>query len=103
MGSAIELSNVKDIALVLEDRCFVVVTIEVVRAREEGHDGWETCRPRLPVHPIARITTRVNIHEKAVNHGYTIPGVLSFVCSDDRQQLIPLQELCDRLITRRKC
>lgn len=82
MGSAIELSNVKDVTLVLEDGCLVVVTIEVVRARKEGHDGWETCRPRLSVHPIAIIMTRVNIHE-VVNHGRTIPGVLSFVCSDN--------------------
>jgi len=83
MGSAIELSNVKDVTLVLEDGCLVVVTIEVVRAGEESHDRWETCRPRLPVHPIAKITRRVNIREKVVNHGYTIPGVLSFMRSDD--------------------
>lgn len=102
MGSAIELSNVEDITLVLEDGRLVVVTIEVVGAREEGHDGRETCRPRLSVHPIAKIMMRVNIHDMIVNYGYTIPCVLSFVCSDDRQQLVPLQELRDCLITDRK-
>jgi len=70
MGSAIELPNVKDVTLVLEDGRLVVVAVEVVGAREEGHDGWETCRPRLSVHPIAKITTRVNIHGKVINHGY---------------------------------
>lgn len=64
MGSAIELPDVKDITLVLEDSCLVVVAVEVMGAREEGHDGWETCRPRLPVHPIAIITARVNVCEK---------------------------------------
>jgi hypothetical protein len=60
MGSAIELPDVKDVTLVLEDSCLVVVTVEVMRAREEGHDGWETCRPRLPVHPIAKITVKAS-------------------------------------------
>ena len=54
MGGAIELSDIEDIALVLEDSRLIVVTIEVVRTREEGHDGWETCRPRLSVHPVAK-------------------------------------------------
>ena len=61
MGGAIELPDIKDITLVLEDSRLVVVTIEVVRTREEGHDGWEACRPRLSVHPIAEITARVSI------------------------------------------
>jgi len=64
MGSAIELPDVKDITLVLEDSCLVVVTVEVMGTREEGHDRWETCRSRLPVHPIAIITARVNLCEK---------------------------------------
>ena len=64
MGSAIELPDIKHITLVLEDSCLVVVTVEVMRAREEGHDGWKTCRPRLPVHPIAKITARVNLCEE---------------------------------------
>jgi hypothetical protein len=64
MGGAIELADIKDITLVLEDGRLVVVTIEVVRAREEGHDGWEPRRPRLSVHPIAKITARINMCEK---------------------------------------
>jgi len=64
MGGAIKLSNIKDITFILEDGRLVVVTVEVVRAREEGHDGWETCRPRLSVHPIARITAKISLCEK---------------------------------------
>jgi hypothetical protein len=58
VGGTIELPDVKDIAFVLEDGSLVVVTVKVMRTREEGHNGWETCRPRLPVHPIAKVTTR---------------------------------------------
>ena len=82
MGSAIELPNVKYVTLILEDGCLVVVTIEVVRAREEGHDGWEACRPRLSVHPIAKMV-RVSTCWKVANRGYTVPSILSFVRSDD--------------------
>jgi len=64
MGGAIELPDVQDITLVLENSRFVVVTIEIVRAREESHDRWETCCPRLSVHPIAKITARVSTREK---------------------------------------
>ena len=56
MGGAIKLPDIKDIAFILEDSSLVVVTIEVVRARKEGHDGWETCRPRLSVHPDRKST-----------------------------------------------
>lgn len=64
MRSAIELPDVEDIALIFEDSCLIVVTVQVVRAREEGHDGGETCRSRLSVHPIAKTTERVNLCEK---------------------------------------
>lgn len=60
MGGTIELPDIKDITFILENSRLVVVTIEVVRAREKGHDGWETRGPRLSVHPIAKITARVN-------------------------------------------
>ena len=100
MGSAIELPDVKDIAFVLEDGCLVVVTVEVMWTREEGHNGWETCRPRLPIHPIAKITARINLRNVSVSIT-GVPSILSFVRSDDRQQLVPLQELCDCLITNR--
>ena len=64
MGSTIELPNVKDITFILEDSCLVVVTVEVVRAREEGHNGGKTRRPRLSIHPIAKTTEKVNLCEK---------------------------------------
>jgi len=65
MGSAIELPDVKDITFILEDSRLVVVTIEVMRAREEGHDGWETCCPRLTVHPVARRVGKVGLCEES--------------------------------------
>ena len=64
MGGTIELPNIKDITFILENSRLVVVTIEVVRAREKGHDRWETCRPCLSIHPIAKTTARVNLYHK---------------------------------------
>lgn len=63
MWSAVELPNVHHIALVLEHRRFVVVDIEVVRCREDRHDGGKTGGLCLTIHPIA--------------------GILCFVRSDD--------------------
>lgn len=74
MGSAIELPDVKNITFILKDSRLVVVTVEVMRAREESHDGWETCRPRLTVHPIAKITAGVNLCEKVINRVATYPA-----------------------------
>ena len=64
MRRAIELANVHHIVLVLQDRSFVVVDIEIVGGTEDGHDTWEACRPRLSVHPVA--------------------SILSLMCADDR-------------------
>ena len=55
MWCAIELSDVHHIVLVLQDRGFVVVYVEVIRGAEDGHDTWEACRPSLSVHPVASI------------------------------------------------
>jgi len=63
IGGVMKLSNVKDVILVLEDGRLVVM-VKVVRAREEGHDGWEAFYPRLSVHPITIITARVSVCEK---------------------------------------
>ena len=60
-----ELSNVHNVVLILQDCCLVIVHIQVVRCAEYGHDTGETSRPRLPVHAV--------------------PGILGFVCSDDRE------------------
>ena len=52
MRGAIELSDVHDIALVLQDGCFVVVYVEVVRGGEQGHHRREAGRPRLAIHTV---------------------------------------------------
>lgn len=54
MRSAVELPNVHDIALVLEHGRFVVVDVEVVGGREDGHDRGEACRFRLAIHAIPK-------------------------------------------------
>lgn len=78
MWARVELSDVQDVALVLEDGSFVVVDIKVVGRREEGHDRREPCRPSLAVH--------------------TVPGILRFVGSYDGKKLVALKELTCCLI-----
>lgn len=55
MGCAVELSDVHDIVLVLQDRSLVIVYVEVVRGREDGHHTRKACGPCLAVHSIASI------------------------------------------------
>lgn len=59
MGGAIELSDIHDVAFVLEHRGFVVVNVEVIRRREDGHHRWEPCRLCFTVHPVAEIHKNV--------------------------------------------
>ena len=59
MRGAIELSDVHDIALVLQDGCFVVVYVEVVGGREDCHYRRETCGFCLPVHSVAEYLSEV--------------------------------------------
>lgn len=72
MRRAVELSNIHHVILVLEHRCFVIVDIEVIGRAEDGHHTGESCRPGLAIHPITCI--------------------LSLVCSNNREQIILLQE-----------
>lgn len=67
-----ELSDVHNVVLVLQDSSLVVVHIEVVWCTEDGHDTRETRRPGLPVH--------------------SVPGILGFVRTDDRQKVILFEE-----------
>lgn len=64
MGGTVELPDIEHITLVLEDCRLVVVTVKVVWAREEGHNGWEARRPRLSIHPIAKIAARISVFEE---------------------------------------
>ena len=53
MRSAIELSNIHDIAFVFEHGCFVIVDIEIIRRRENSHNRREAGGLGFPVHPIS--------------------------------------------------
>ena len=72
MWCAVELSDVHHVVLVLQNRGFVVVYVEIVGCAKDGHDTWEACRPSLSVHPIA--------------------SILSLMGADDRQEVVLLQE-----------
>lgn len=58
MRTTVELSNVHDVVFIFEDSGFVVVNIEVVWCREDGHDGRESCSLGLSVHTISTLSER---------------------------------------------
>ena len=62
MGTAVELTDVHHIVLVLEHGSLVVVHIEIVGSREDGDERREPGGLAFSVHSVAR--------------------VLCFVCSD---------------------
>lgn len=72
MWRTVELSDVHNVVLILQDCGFVVVDVEVVWRAEDRHDTWESSRSGLPIHAIA--------------------GVLGLVSTNDRKQIILLQE-----------
>lgn len=53
MRRGVELSNIKNIALILENCGLVIVHVEIVWCREKRHHGGEARCSRLAVHPIA--------------------------------------------------
>lgn len=55
MRSAVELSNIHDIVLVLQNGGLVVVDVEIVGSRENGHNTGETRGSRLAIHTVAGI------------------------------------------------
>ena len=78
MRGAVELSDVHDVVLVLQDRSFVVVDVEVIRRREDGHDTRETCCPSLAIHSVS--------------------SILRLVSSNDGKEIVLLQEIaCSRV------
>ena len=72
MRGAVELSNIHDVILVFQNGGFVVVDIQVVRGRENGHHTREPRRPGLSVHAVA--------------------GILCFMGSNDREEVVFFQE-----------
>lgn len=73
MRSAVELSDVHDIVLVLEHGGFVVVDIEIIGCREDGHDTGETRCPSLSIHSVT--------------------SILSFVGANNREKVVLLEEI----------
>lgn len=67
MWRAVKLPDVHDVAFVFEHRRFVVVNIEVVWSREDGHHGGETCGLRFPIHTVSAI--KRGVREKEGNLG----------------------------------
>ena len=53
MWGTIELSDVHDVALILENRGFVVIYIEVIGGGEDGHNRWEASALRFTIHPVS--------------------------------------------------
>lgn len=66
------MANVHNVVLVLQDCSLVVVDIQVVGGTEDGHDTGEASGSRLAVHAVT--------------------GVLSFMGTNDGQQIVLLQE-----------
>jgi hypothetical protein len=54
------VSLLHDIRLVLQHSGLVGVYVQVIRGREDGHDGWETCRLGFTVHSISIISPRIS-------------------------------------------
>jgi hypothetical protein len=84
MWGAVELSDIHDIVLILQYRGFVVVDVQIVGGREDGHNGRKLCCSSLAVHAISRYKRR-DIRD--------LPSVLGFVGSYYRQEIVPFKEL----------
>jgi len=52
MWRAVKLSDIHDIILVLQNCGFVVVDVQIIRSRENSHDGRKLGSSSLTVHAI---------------------------------------------------
>lgn len=78
MRCAIELPDVHDVVFVLEHGCFVVVDVEIVGCRENGHNRREARGLCFAVHAVS--------------------GILRFMSSNDGQKLIALEKLARSIV-----
>lgn len=78
MRTAVELPDVYHVVFVLKHGGLVVVPIKVVGRAENGYDTRETSRLCLSVHAVS--------------------GILGFVCSNYRKQVILLEECARRRV-----
>jgi hypothetical protein len=97
---AVELTDIHDVALIFENGCFVIIHIEIVGGGEDGHDGGEACAFRFTIHavPTLKLAAAICSGETKVD----LPGILSFMCTDDRKQVIAFEELTCGLIAGRQ-
>jgi len=89
MWGAIELSDVHNVILILQHRGFVVIDVQIIWSREDGHDGRKLCCSSLAVHAIARYKPKAT---------KDLPSILRFVCSYYRQEIISFKELTGSVI-----
>lgn len=82
MRCVVELLDVQSVAFKFDDCAFVVVDVAVVGCGEDGDDHGELLGPIPLVH--------------------LVPIELGFVRTNDRQQLILVQELVRRLLPKEK-
>lgn len=85
MRSAIELSDIHDVVLILEYGSLVVVHVKVVGSAKDSHDGGEAGRLGFAIHSISvKVSSNQSICVAAVQRCY-VPSILGFMCSDNRK------------------
>ncbi|KAH3683701.1 hypothetical protein WICPIJ_005320 [Wickerhamomyces pijperi] len=72
MWREVELTDVHSVAPVLQNGTFVFIRVGVVWSREQSQQSWEPSGIGLTIH--------------------SVPGILHFMRSDHRQQIVSLQE-----------
>lgn len=99
MRAAIKLPNVHHVRFVLQHRGLVVIHVEIVGRAENCHHGGETGRLRFAVHSIPE--SRRKDLKTVIGTLWNAPGILSFVSSDNGQEVIALEEVTCGLVARR--
>lgn len=61
MWGTVELPDVHDVALVLENGRFVIIHVEIIGGREDGHDGGKTCALRFTVHAVTAYVSDIGV------------------------------------------
>lgn len=71
-GKLTKLSNVHDIILILQHRRFIIIHIQIVGRRKDGHDTGESSGFGLSVHSVT--------------------GILRLMGTNDREQVVFFEE-----------
>ena len=89
MVGTVELANIHHVALIFENRSFVVVNVSMVWRRKDRRDRRKAGRLDLAIRSVPGDIGRLT-NEKRTLDG---PCILSPVCADDRTEVITFQEL----------